>query len=230
MQVVSLALRTWIRYAVPLTLLAAIAFVPVIVFGWTRDVPADAAAARSTALVGYGLGVIAWVFQLALVGAVAPAVRGMADNGPGSQWQILTRGLRSGFAGLAPAAVVTMAVLVASVALVVPGVIVLGLLAPAAASREVGAPMPAPLVDTLAVTRRSVGAAIGLAVAILAIDVGIAVAVHALLAVPVATKMPSAASLERARSCVLATIGALVAISPLVAVHVAALYDVKRRS
>lgn len=232
MQVVSLALRTWIRYAIPLTWLAAIVFVPAIVLALRVDVPSDAAGAKAVALVGYGLGAIAWVFQLVLVGAVAPAVRGMADRAPLSQWSVHVQGLRAGLAGIAPAAVVAMAVLVGGVVLVVPGLIVLGLLAAAAASRAVGAKTSA-LADVLAVMRKGatgLALGLGLGMGIIAIDVGVVVAMKLLVALPVAAKNPAAVTLEHARLWVIAAVGALVVISPIIATHVVALYEIKRRS
>ncbi|HEV7558748.1 MAG TPA: hypothetical protein VGO00_24925, partial [Kofleriaceae bacterium] len=85
MQVVSLALRSWLRYAVPLTVLAVIPFIPVWFFAMRVGTPVDAATAKSTVVAGFELVAIAWVCQLVVVGAVAPAVRAIAEGETPSQ-------------------------------------------------------------------------------------------------------------------------------------------------
>jgi hypothetical protein len=225
---VSLALRSWVRYALPLTVIAVVAFVPIFVVAMRVQTPVDAAATKGVALVGYELAALAWAFQLAVVGAVAPAVRAVAARESVSQLAMLRRGFRGLAQAIVPATVVAGGVIAGGLALVIPGIVVLGLLAPSAASREVGKPLPAPFVDALAATRKILPIAIVIAVALLAIDLAIPVALHKLIIVPVPAKNPPLELLDRARLFVRATAGALAVISPVIAVHVAASYELNR--
>ena len=228
MQIVSLALRSWLRYVVPLTVLAVIPFIPVWFFAMRVTTPVDAAAAKSTVLVGYGLVAIAWVCQLVVVGAVAPAVRAVAAGETPPQLAILARGVHGIVGAIVPSIVVAAAVFAGSLALVVPGLVVLGLLAPTGASREIGKPLPRPLVDALAVTRKAMPMAIAIGVALLVIDAAIPIVLHRLMVVPVQPKNPPHDALEHVRLFVRATAGALAIVSPLIAAHVAAVYEINR--
>jgi hypothetical protein len=228
--VLSLAIRSWLRYVLPLTVVAVIAFVPIFIVALRLNLPADAAATKMTALVGYGFAAIAWIIQLALVGAAAAAVRAVAAGERVSQLSMIGRGVRGLVIGVIPAAVAAAGVFAGGVALFVPAIIALGMLAPIAASRVVGGPLQATIADTLDATRRAAALAIGLAVAIIAVDVAIPIVLHKLIVLPVPPKNPPIALLERARLFARVTGGALAIVSPLVACGAAALYELNRRA
>ena len=119
----SLVVRTYLRYAVPMILLAAAAFVPLLVLAVRIPVPADVAAAKGTlttawALIGLGL-----VPLLVLVGGVAPAVRGMVTGPLLSQRDALVLGLRSLLGAIVPCLVAVLAIVIGGLALAIPGLV-----------------------------------------------------------------------------------------------------------
>ena len=90
--VLSLTLRTWLRYFVPLTLIAAAVMIVFVLIGLRAHLPNDVVQARSEMHLGWELAASAWIFQLVLVGAAAPAVRGVALDAPLSQASALFAG------------------------------------------------------------------------------------------------------------------------------------------
>ena len=122
------ALRTWLRYLVPLTLLAIVACVPLLWIAWRWPAPSDVQHARIEMRVTYALASTAWIWQLWLVAGVAPAVQSLAEGQPLSQARALTRGLRGLATKLIPVVITVFAIILGSVALVVPGVLLLVLL------------------------------------------------------------------------------------------------------
>jgi hypothetical protein len=197
-------------------------------FAMRVGTPVDAAAAKSTVVVGFGLVAIAWVCQLVVVGAVAPAVRAALAGETPSQLAILARGVHGIVGTIVPSVVVAAAVVAGGLALVIPGLVVLGLLAPTGASREIGKPLPRPLVDALAVTRNAMPMAIAIGIALLAIDIAIPIVLHKLLVAPVPAKNPPHEVLDHIRLFVRATAGGLALVSPVIAAHVAAVYEINR--
>jgi hypothetical protein len=131
---VPLALRAWLRYLVPLTLLAFIACLPMLWIAWRWPAPVDVQHARMQMRVTYALASTAWIWQIWLVAGVAPAVRSLAEGRPISQGRALTRGLRGLATKLIPVVIAIFAIVLGSVALVVPGVLLLILLSTTGAS------------------------------------------------------------------------------------------------
>jgi hypothetical protein len=125
---VPLALRAWLRYLVPLTLLALVASGPMLWIAWRWPAPSDVQHARLQMRVSYALASTAWIWQLWLVAGVAPAVRGLADGRPISQLAALGGGLRGLATKLVPVVITIFAITMGTVALVVPGVLLLVLL------------------------------------------------------------------------------------------------------
>ena len=213
--VVGPAIRTWIGHVVPLTLLSAIALAPLVAIAARVQVPADAAAARSVIQLGWTLLAVAWLGQFMLVGAAAAMI-----GAPGSQLRTFCGGFVQLVRAVVPCLVAAAAIAIGSLALVVPGVVLLALLALTGASRERG--LPGPLLDSLAAARRQ-PLAVALAVAALfAIDAAIGgVAYRAFLA-PLPVK-PTPVQLAAVREFVRATALALVVTSPLPATVLATL-------
>lgn len=129
MRPVPLALRAWLRYLIPLTLLAIIACVPMLWLGMRAPPPTDVPHARRLMRVAWAIAATAWIWQLWLVAGVAPAVRSLADGKPLSQVAALTAGLRGLAVKFIPVVITVFAIALGAVALVVPGVLLLVLLA-----------------------------------------------------------------------------------------------------
>jgi len=125
---VPLALRAWLRYLVPLTLLACIACLPLLWIATRFPPPPDVQHARIEMRVTWALAATAWIWQLWLVAGAAPAVQSLADGAPLSQVRALTRGLRQMATKFLPVLITIFAIVLGSVALVVPGVLLLVLL------------------------------------------------------------------------------------------------------
>jgi hypothetical protein len=112
-----------------------------------------------------------------------------------------------------PCIVAAAAIAIASLALVVPGIVMLVLLALTGASSERG--LPAPLVDSIAVARKHLPAVALSVAAMLALDVAIGVvAQQSLVTIPI-PRLPSPAQLAAFRSFARAIALALVIASPL---------------
>jgi hypothetical protein len=109
------------------------------------------------------------------------------------------------------------------IALAVPGVILLVLLAMTGASDELGRALPAPLVDSIAVARAHLKVIAIVVGGVIAIDLAIAFASQQIV-LPVLPKKPALALLLPARSFVRVVALALVAGSPLLASAIAAAY------
>lgn len=124
-----LALRAWLRYLVPLTLLAIIACVPMWWIALRAPAPPDVKHARILMRVAWALASTAWICQLWLVAAAAPAVHSIADGKPLSQVAALTTGLRALAVKFIPVLIAVLAIALGTVTLVVPGVLLLVLLA-----------------------------------------------------------------------------------------------------
>ena len=224
--IASLTVRTWLRYVVPLTLLGVVALAAIAWLGLRVVPPTDAASARAEIHLGWGLAACVWIFQLWLVAAVAPSVRGLARGEPLSQWQALARGAINLMRAAVPCGIAVIAVVIGGVALVVPGVGLLVLLAMTGASDELGHALPAPLVDSIAVSRaslRTIAVVVGL---VIVIDLAIVFAAQ-LVVLPALPKKPALALLLPARTFVRVVAAALVVISPLLTSAIAATY-VKR--
>jgi hypothetical protein len=219
--VVGPAIRTWLGHIVPLTLLSAIALSPLVALAASVRVPADAAAARPVIQLGWTLLAIAWLGQLLLVGAVAAML-----TDPPSQLRAFTGGLLQLVRAVVPCLVAALAVATGSLALVLPGLLLLALLSLTAASRERG--LPGPLLDSLAAARRQLPAVALAVVGLFAIDAAIGLVAYRALLVPLPAR-PTPVQLAAVRNFVRAIVLALVVLSPLPASLLATLYARVRR-
>jgi hypothetical protein len=213
--VVGPAVRTWVRYIVPLTLLSAIALSPLIVLAARVRAPADAAAIRPVIQLGWTLLATAWLGQLLLVGGAAAML-----TKPPSQLRAFTRGFLQLIRAVLPCLVAALAVAIGSLALAVPGLVLLVLLSLTAASRERG--LPAPLLDSLAAARRQLPAVALAVLALFALDATIGLVAYRAVLVPLPAK-PTPLQFAAVRDFVRAIALALVVLSPLPATVLATL-------
>lgn len=204
--VVGAALQTWLRYLVPLTLLSAIALSPLIAVALATRTPPDLAATRAVLARGWTLLAVAWFPQLLLVGAASPATRRPSQRGA------LSGGLAQLVRAILPCIAAAAAVAIGSLAVAVPGVILLVLLSLTAASRERG--LSAPLLDSVAAVRRDWRAVALTVAAVLAIDAAIGLVAYRAF-VPPLPRQPTALQLAGLRGFVRAIAAALVVVSPL---------------
>jgi hypothetical protein len=218
------SLRAWLRYVVPLTLLSMLALLPLLWVASRAGLAKDLAQARAQVRLGWVLGACALGCQLWLVAAVAPAVRGIAAGAPLSQLGVLVQGLRGLARGFLPALIAIVAVVLGGVVLVVPGLLLLVLLALTGASERLGEPPPAPLYDSVTIVRRSLPGVALLVGAIIVVDLAVTAVLHWQL-VPNITRKVAAAKLAPVRTFVRAVPIALIALSPLVACALAAAYE-----
>lgn len=215
-----LALRTLARYAAPLVLLSALVFAPLALHALRAEAPRDAAAATRLLVWSFAVAGTAWILQLVLVGAVAPAVRAVAAGERVSQLRVLGRGLLHGVRMALPIAVVGAAVFVGGLALVVPGLALLVLLSLTGASSEPG--MPGPLLDSVAVARANLRPVATVVLVMLVVDVALAGGAYLVLAGSL-PKKPTPEQLGAYRTVARVTALGLVAVSPLAATLLAAI-------
>lgn len=181
----------WLRHVVGLTVLSAIALSPEIWIALRVGVPANAPAAKAAVSLGWVLIGGAWFGQLVLVGGAARIERGFGA------------GLAQMLRVVVPCAVAAIAVAIGCLALVVPGPVLLVLLALTGASTARG--LPAPLVDSIDAVRGQLGAVALAVAAMLVIDGAIGVVAHRVFV---------AGQLAGARDFVRAIVVALVVVSP----------------
>jgi hypothetical protein len=228
-RVLSLTFRAWLRYLVPLTLIAAATMIVFVITGLRVGLPGDLMQARAEMHLGWVLAATAWIFQLVLVGAAAPMVRSVAHDAPLAQTAALLAGIRGLARAALPVGLALGAVVLGSVALVVPGLLLLGLFALTGASEHLGEPLPAALVDSVAVVRANAKqVAIVLAITI-AGALAIALAAHLAILPAMPKKLP-VAQLAAARTFVRVIAFALVVLSALPACGLAVLYGAKRQT
>jgi hypothetical protein len=220
-----LAVKTWLRFIVPLTILAAIAMCPVAYVAHAIAPPMDLSHARIAIHIGWILAGTVWVFQLLLVAAAAPLVASVARDAPLSQARAFLAAARGLGRGFVPWAVAIAAIILGGVAFVVPGVLLVGLVALTGASDRLAEPLPAPLVDSISVVRAH-AREVAIALAII-IAVGFAIALAAqLVTLPALPKTkPPIAMLAPARTFVRIVALASIAGSALPACVLAAIYQ-----
>ncbi len=223
-----LALRTWLRYLVPLTLIAAVTMCLVAYVAHATPVPKDTLHARSELHLGWLLAATAWMFQLVLVGAAAPAVRGIALDAPLSQRAALAEGLRGLGRAVVPCGVAVAAIVLGGTALVVPGLVLLALLALTGASNRLGEPLPAALADSVAVVRAHARQVVVIVALVIVADLAVALVAH-LAILPYLPAKPPLVVLARARTFVRITALALITLSALPACALAAIYGTATR-
>ena len=229
MPIAALALRAYLRYLVPLTLLCVLAALPALVLAGHLPLAHDVASARAQLGLGWALACMAWALQVWVVAAVAPAVRGVARGAPPGQLRAFVDGLRGLVRGAVPCGLAVCAILLGGVALVVPGLILLGLLSLTGASEALREPVPAALEDSVATARAAlVPVAVVVGVAFVA---GVALgAVGQLSLVRIIPLKPPAAVYAACREYVRIVAVAVALGSALPACTLAAVYMQTRRN
>ncbi len=217
MSVVTLAVRAWARHAPALLALSALALAPVWLVALATPAASDAAHAHAQLWLGWALLAPAWILQLVLVAGVAPAV---ADSSM-SRRRALTAGLRAMARALLPCATAVAAIAVGMLALVLPGLALLVLLAFTGASDRLGDPLPAPLADSVRAARADVRLAVAVVAGALVLDVAIGGIAELVFA-------HGAKALGASRTFIRVLALALVAVSPLPACALAATYTRSR--
>jgi hypothetical protein len=217
---VVLALRAHARYVVPFTLLSAIAFAPLVMFVIALPAASDVAQARQQLRLEWIAVGVAWFVQGLVVAAVAPAVRRLAAGERPSQLRAFGEGAANLARMALPCLVGVAAIAIGALAVVIPGLVLIALLALTGASVAEG--MPAPLLDSIATVRANLRVVVIAVVAIVVADVAIAAGIYLAVFEPFAKK-PTPDQLAAARRIPQLAVAVLVVASPLAASVLAAI-------
>jgi hypothetical protein len=220
-EIARLAVRAYLRYAIPLTLLAAIVLAPWLLLALAVQVPRDLAGARGVLRVAWLLGATAWIGQLLLVGAAAPLVRALDAGAPLSQLRALGSGARQLARAALPWLAAVAAIAIGGLALAVPGLALLVLLSTTAASAE--RDLSGALLESAGVVRRRLPLALGAIAVLLAVDLGAVGIAQQLLPRAAAGKLRPD-QLAMFRRAVESVALAIVAIAPPIAAMLAAVH------
>lgn len=217
----SLLVRTYVRYLVVVTVLAAIVFAPLVYLGFKLRVPADLAQAKGVVrtawlLVGFSLAPL-----LVLVGGVTPAVRSVADGRPLSQARALLAGVTGLLRAAVPCAVVMLATVIGSLALALPGLAALALLALAGATADTEGDLAARLGAAARVARPRIVTVAVILLGTAAMFVGTAYALQRGLPIPL-PKAPTPEQLASFQTFARRSILGVALLSPLPAIALAA--------
>jgi hypothetical protein len=229
-EVLRLAARAYARYAIPLTLLAALALAPWLVAALSTPPPPNLSSARRLVRFAWTFGATAWIGQLLLVGGAAPIVRALDAGAPLSQLRALGRGALGIARAALPWLAAVAAIALGGLALAVPGLLLLGLLATTAASPRPG--IAGPLADSAEVVRNNALLAGAALAVLLAVDLAIVYGAGRLLVPPLPPpkQQPPADVLAKFRTLLLAVAAATAAIAPWIATLLAAVHARSRRS
>jgi hypothetical protein len=213
--------RVLLRQAPTVVVVSLVALAPLLLTTVRLPAPTSVAAAKALVRTTLGLVVATLPCVLILVGGVAPLARAVVADTPLPH----RAALRAGLAGLARAVVPCLlagaAILLGSLALVVPGLLLLGLFALTGASTAAG--LPAPLDDSAAIVRAHRRPVALVLVAWLGV-VGLAMLVLYLrLPLPL-PKQPSAITLSAFRTFAHTSVLIAVAAGPVVATALAAIH------
>lgn len=226
---IALTLRAWVRYLVPLTLLAIVACSPLLYVAFTSRAPADFTAARWQLRLAWGLAASALAFQLLLVSAAAPAVRAVASGARLSQPRMLIAGMRGLVRGALPWLVAMCAVLLGGLALVIPGALLACFVSLTGASDAVRTSPQAAIADSMTLVRAQLPRIALVILAIVVLDLSITYAAQTMYVTAISNKA-TAAKLVWIRTFIRVSALALVGFSTLPACALAAIYSHAKRS
>jgi len=214
--------RTYLRYAVVVTLLSALAFTPLLYLVTRVPVPADINQAHGVVRTAWLLVGCALVPLLVLVGGVAPAVRSIAEGAPASQLAALRGGLAGLVRSVVPCAIAVCAVAIGAIALAIPGLVLFVLLALTGAQTGRGRGLSAALADSMAAVRPQFAAvAIVIVVSVLVACGGVfALQLHLPVPLP---KTPTIDLMANFRLFALYAVVGVTLVAPLPAIALAAL-------
>lgn len=223
----SLAVRTWLRYLAPLTLLAAVTTLPLLAIAAKLSPVLDLLHARWRFAIGGLIAFVAWIAQIWLVAAAAPAARALAVGAPLSQGRALATGAANLARATVPIIAAAAAIVIGSAALVVPGLALAVMLAFTGASYRLGEPMPAPLAESVELVRGAFWRTAAIVAVVTLVNLAIADGGQLALLGEIPRKNPSAA-LAAAMKLKPLVVVALAALSPLVACVLAARAETSR--
>lgn len=167
----SLALRTYARYAAPLTLLSLAIYAPLLWYALISPTPAELGPAWRMVMIAWGVAATAWIAQYMLVGGAAPLARSIADGAPLAQLAGARAAVRGLVRAVLPVLLVVAAIAMGSIALAIPGLVLGVLLSLTGASTRGG--LAEPMLDSVARVRAHKKPAIVAVIAILAVDFAI---------------------------------------------------------
>lgn len=222
MPLTSLFARTYLRYVIPVTVLSATAFLPLLYLAMRVPVPGGVNQVNGVVRTAWLLAALSLVPILALVGGVAPAVRSIASGAPASQLVALGAGIVSLVRALIPVGIAVLAMMIGSLALVVPGLVLVVLLALTGATGGHDRDVTARLAESVRAARTNL---VGVA---LVLVVSLAVAISALyllqrsLPMPL-PKAPKPEMLASFRMFARYAVAGLALVAPLPAIALAAL-------
>ncbi len=213
--------RVLTRHAPTVAVLALVAFVPLLLTALRLPAPSGLAPAKAMVRTTLGLVVATVPCVLLLVGGVAPLARAVVAGTP----LPLFAALRAGLGGLARAVVPCLlacaAILIGTLALVVPGLLLLGLFALTGASTAAG--LPASLDDSAAIVRAHRRSVALVMIAWLGV-VGLALlALYLRLPLPL-PKKPLATTLSEFRTFARTAVLIAITAGPVVATALAAIH------
>jgi hypothetical protein len=213
------ALRTYVRYLVPFTVLSAIALAPALWITLHLPLPVGPAQGKSVVAFSWMLGAVAWVPQLVLVAGVAPAMRAAGRGAPLSQLGALRHGMVGLVTMILPCLLAVAAIGLGSLALVLPGLALLVMLSVTGASTEPG--MPGPLLDSIAFARANLKLVAIAVAAMLVVDLAVPGLARLITTTPL-PKQPTAEQLAAYLRLPRIVIAAVVIVSPMIASVLAA--------
>ena len=222
MTIGGLAVRTYARYVVPLTVLAVITCAPLAWYALGAKPPPDAGSARAMLRITYVIAATAWVWQIVLAGAAAELANGVAIRAPLGQLAAALRGFVGLVRAIVPGIAAAAAIVIGGLALVVPGLILLVLLSLTGASGARG--MPGALVESIAAVRGRLRATAIVVAVIVVVDVAIAVAGKLAIAATL-PKKPSPLQLATYPRTLQLVVVAIVVVSPILACALAAVHQ-----
>ncbi len=172
MPLTSLLARTYLRYVIPVTVLSAIAFAPLLYLAARVPVPGDVGQVNGVVRTAWLLAGLSLVPLLILVGAVAPAVRSLASGTPASQLAVLRDGAVSLVGAVLPVGIAVLAMLIGSLALVLPGLVLFVLLALTGATGAPERDLGARIAASVSAARANLAAVTLVLLATIAITMG----------------------------------------------------------
>jgi hypothetical protein len=187
---IGLALRTLVRYLVPLAIVTAVVIAPLALVAFRAPWPNNLPTANMALGRAFVIGGTAWAFQLLLVAAAAPLVRAVAAGEPLSQPRALVAAFSNLVRMFVPCLAAVCAIAIGGLALVVPALVLLVLLSTTGASTERG--IPAPLVASVTAVRAQWRPVALVVLAMLVVDVALAFGAWKFAAVPFAKKLKPA--------------------------------------
>nr|HEX4312669.1 hypothetical protein [Kofleriaceae bacterium] len=209
-----------LRFAAPLLVAAIVALAPVLLLAWMAKPPADASQVGSSERLAYAMAALAFVGQLALAGGVH------ANTGAAPRVGATRRAIAGVGRAAVPALLVVAAVVIGSLALVVPGLLLLALLALVGPAAQGDGPVTAVLARATEATRRQLPIVAAVVAALVVADVGLAVGLRvALVSMPA---KPSVHDLATTVRYLHALALALLVISPALAAALAARYPIRQ--